>query len=47
MSELKRGTRIGIRLNDAELEKLGKLTKKSGQTISQWIRDRISQARLK
>jgi len=47
MSDLKRKTRIGIRVSDAELEKLVKLAADKKQTKSQWIRDRISQARLK
>ena len=47
MSELERKTRIGIRLNEAERKKLIKLAEIKKQTKSQWIRDRISQARLK
>jgi len=47
MTELKRTIRRTVRLNEAEDNKLDKLIKNKGQTLSEWIRDRIAQARAK
>ena len=47
MAKLNRDIRRTVRLSGEEDKKLAKLHKSKGQTLSEWIRDRIRQARLK
>ena len=46
MDKLKRDIRINVRLSLDEWEKLVRLQEVNGKTTSQWIRDRIRNARL-
>ena len=47
MNKLKRDIRITIRLNITESEKLETLCDDCKQTPSQWLRDRVQNARVK
>ena len=47
MTKLRKDIRHTVRLTEAHNEKLSKLIKEKGMTVSQWIRERIEHARFK